>query len=105
MRIRILDGPIKTTEAQRQYIDRNIGAAATRLAELDFVIDVRLTDLNGPRGGVDKSVSVVLTPPGISGIRVEEKATEYYAAIDAAAATLKHTIARELDKTKTNGPR
>lgn len=105
MRIRILDGPIKTTDAQQQHIERKIGGAAARLAELDFVIDVRLTDLNGPRGGVDKSVSIVLTPPGLAPIRVEEKAAEYYAAIDAAAATLKHTIARELDKAKTNGPR
>lgn len=105
MRIRILDGPIKTTEAQRDYIERKIGNAASRLAELDFVVDVRLNDLNGPRGGVDKSVSIVLTPPGLPGIRVEEKAIEYYAAIDAAASTLKHTISRELEKTKTNGPR
>lgn len=105
MQIRILDGPIKTTDAQRHYVEAKVGNAASRLSELDFVIDVRLTDLNGPRGGVDKGVSIVLTPPGLATIRVEEKAIEYYAAIDAAAATLKHTIARELEKTKANGPR
>jgi ribosome-associated translation inhibitor RaiA len=38
-------------------------------------------------------------------LRVEERAAHYYAAIDAAAATLKRSIARELEKTKANGPR
>jgi ribosome-associated translation inhibitor RaiA len=38
-------------------------------------------------------------------LRVEERAADYYAAIDAAAATLKRSIARELEKTKANGPR
>lgn len=105
MNIRILDGAIKTSDAQRTYIDERIGAAASRLSELDFVIDVRLADLNGPRGGIDKTVSIVLTPPGLSSLRVEERAADCYGAIDAAAATLKRVIARELEMTKANGPR
>ncbi len=103
--IRILDGNIKTSDAQKAYIDQKVGAAASRLSELDFVIDVRLADLNGPRGGIDKTVSILLTPLGMQSLRVEERAAHYYAAIDAAAATLKRSIALELEKTKANGPR
>jgi len=105
MDIKIFDGSIKTSEAEREYILTRVGAAAARLKDARGEIDVRLSDLNGPKGGVDKQCSIVLTPPGLSTIRVEEQAPDYYAAIDAASATLKRTVARVLEKTKTNGSR
>ncbi len=105
MEIRLFDGSIKTSEAQRDYIMTKVGAAAGRLKDSMCTVDVRLTDLNGPRGGFDKQCSIVVTPPGLATLRVEEQAADYYAAIDAAAATLKESLARSLERTKANGPR
>ncbi len=105
MDIKIFDGSIKTSEAQYDYIMNKVGAAAGRLKDAACTIDVRLTDLNGPKGGIDKQCSIVVTPPGLGTLRVEEQASEYYAAIDAAAATLKKALARSLERTKINGPR
>ncbi len=105
MNIRVLDGSIKTSEAQNEYIMTKVGAAIARLKDTTCTIDVRLTDLNGPKGGVDKQCSIVLTPPGGSTIRVEEQASEYYVAIDAAAAAIKKSLARALERNKANGAR
>ncbi|MBS0191089.1 MAG: HPF/RaiA family ribosome-associated protein [Phycisphaerales bacterium] len=105
MEIRLFDGNIKTTDAERNYVVSKIGAAASRLKDAECVLDVRLTDINGPKGGVDKQCSVVLTPPGLRTLRIEEQAADYYAAIDAAAATLKQSLTKALERTKTNGPR
>jgi len=105
MDINIFDGPIKTSNAQRDHILARVGAAAARLEGASGTIDVRMIDLNGPKGGVDKRCSIVLTPPGLATIRVEEQASDYYAAIDAASATLKRVVAKALEKTKSNGPR
>lgn len=105
MEIRIFDRRTKTSDAQHDYIMAKVGAAAGRLKDATCTIDVRLTDLNGPKGGVDKQCSIVVTPPGQATLRVEEQATEYHAAIDAAAATLKASVARLLERTKANGPR
>lgn len=105
MEISIFDGPIKTTDAQRDHILAKVGGASARLKDLAGNIDVRIADLNGPKGGIDKKCSIVLTPPGLATIRVEEQASEYYAAIDAASATLKRAIAKALEKSKVNGPR
>jgi putative sigma-54 modulation protein len=105
MDIKLFDGSIRTSQAEHDYVMTKIGAAAARLKEAECVIDVRLADTNGPRGGVDKQCSIVVTPPGQSTIRVEEHAAEYYAAIDAAAATLKKALTRSLERTKANGPR
>lgn len=105
MEIRLLDGSIKTSQAEYDYVMKKIGAAAGRLRDAVCTIDVRLTDLNGPKGGIDKQCSIVVTPPGLGTLRVEETAAEYYAAIDAAATTLKKSLARSLERTKANGPR
>lgn len=87
------------------YVMEKVGAAAASLKDASCTIDVRLTDLNGPKGGVDKQCSIVVTPPGQVTLRVEEEAADYYAAIDAAAATLKKSLAKALERTKSNGPR
>lgn len=105
MDIRILDGNIKTSDAQHDFIMKKVGAAAGRLKDAACTVDVRLSDLNGPKGGVDKRCSIVVTPPGHGTLRIEEDAAEYYDAIDAAAATLKSALARMLEKAKANGPR
>jgi len=105
MEIRIFDGDIKTSEAQREYIIARVGTAANRLKDAAFVIDVRLTDLNGPKGGIDKRCSIHATPPGGSPVVAEKHAPDYYAAIDAAAAVFKRSLAKSLEKVKSNGPR
>lgn len=105
MDITLFDGSIKTTQAQHDYVMTKVGAAAARLKDVPCIIEVRLTDINGTKGGIDKECSIVVTPPGLATLRVEERAAEYYAAIDAAAATLKKSLARTLERTKANGPR
>ncbi|MDZ4830354.1 MAG: HPF/RaiA family ribosome-associated protein [Phycisphaerae bacterium] len=105
MDIKIFDGKIKTSDAQHEYIMNKVGSASGRLEGTSCTVEVRLADVNGPKGGLDKTCSIVVTPPGHATLRIEEKAAEYYAAIDAAAATLKNSLARALERTKTNGPR
>lgn len=105
MDIKIFDGRIKTSEAQHDYIMKKVGAAARRLQDSSCEVVVRLGDLNGHKGGIDKNCSIQATVPGHGPVRVEEQAADYYAAIDAAAEALKRSLAKSLDKHKTNGPR
>lgn len=105
MDITIFDGDIKTSDAQRSYITEKFSAAASRLDDPATVIEVRLTDINGPRGGVDKKCAVLVRSPGREPLRVEELAEDYYPAIDAASSTLKRLLTRTLEREKTNGPR
>ncbi len=105
MDIRLFDGPIKTSDAQHRYVLTKVGAAAGRLKDQSPTIEVRLSDLNGPKGGVDKLCSIVARAPGLSPLRVEEVASGFYSAIDAASATLKRSLAKQLELGKANGPR
>lgn len=105
MNIRLFDGAIKTTAAQHEYITRRIGAAAARLGQAAGTVAVRLSDLNGPRGGVDKRCTVLVSRPGLATLRIESTAASYYAAIDEAASTLKRSLGRLLDRRKRGTPR
>ena len=105
MEVRIFDGNIKTSEAQHDYIMAKVGTAAGRLKDAPCMIDVRLTDVNGPKGGIDKRCSIDTTLPGRRSVSVEEHAADYYAAIDAAAVAIKRLLAKSLEKVKINGPR
>jgi len=105
MEIKIFDGSIKTSDGQHDYIMKNVVAAASRLKDTSCEVVVRLGDLNGHKGGVDKLCSIHVTAPGRASVRVEEHAPDYYAAIDAASAALKRSLAKSLEKIKTNGPR
>jgi putative sigma-54 modulation protein len=105
MDIRLFDGSIKTSQIQHEYVMTKVGAAAARLKDAACTIEVRLTDINGTKGGIDKQCSIVVTPPGLGTLHVEERAVAYYPAIDAAAAALKKSLARLLERTKANGPR
>ena len=105
MEIKILDGAIKTSQEQHDYIMNKVGSAASRLNDTSSEVVVRLSDTNGHRGGVDKLCTIHVTTPGMQSVRVEEHALEYYGAIDAASAALKRSLAKTLERQKTNGPR
>jgi len=64
--IRILSTDL--TEALQSYIQRRLQFSLDRFGERVGRVRVRITDLNGPRGGVDKSchVSAELLPSGIT---------------------------------------
>jgi putative sigma-54 modulation protein len=105
MRVRVFGRSLATSDAQRAFVQRKIGAALRRVRRLGGTADVRLADLNGPKGGVDQACTVVLTPPGLRTIRIEERAADSYAAVERAARRLRRTVARILDRRKTNGSR
>lgn len=98
MQIRLFDGPMRTSEAEFQYVLERIGSVARRLLARDADVAVRLSDVNGPRGGVDKRCSIQLVCARRGRLSVVECARTYYDAIDAAASTLKRALSKSLDR-------
>lgn len=65
-------------------------------------ITVRLSDVNGPRGGVDKRCVVKVTLPRLNEIIIDDIQADLYVAIframDRASRTVNRRLARLLDK-------
>ncbi len=81
-------------------IERSLRFALGRYGRQIERVVVRVDDLNGPRGGVDKQVKVQVTGPGIGVLVVEERHAELGAAVDRAASKADRAISRWLARAR-----
>jgi ribosomal subunit interface protein len=91
----------KVTTAIERHVDRRIRDAIGRASDSVTGTMVRLRDINGTRGGVDKACRVVVRVRGRSAIDVEAVDRNLYPAVDAAAAKLNRALRRHQRRRRT----
>ena len=96
MLINIYGHGLSVTSAIREHVDKRIRFALSRIGHRLRRIDVRLSDLNGPRGGMDKrcliEVRINRHPPVV----VTDVQSDLYSSIDRASARAGRTVMRRL---------
>lgn len=96
------------TEALRAHTRRRLHLALARVEDPILRVVVRLSDINGPRGGADKRCHIQVVLERLSDVIIEDTQRDLYAAIDRAAERVGHTVARRLarqrDPTRRPGP-
>lgn len=97
--IRILSTDL--TEALQSYIERRLHFSLGRFGKRVGRVKVRITDVNGFRGGVDKvcCVSAELLPSGVAVIQRAVDAN-LYVAIGRAVEGIGHSFARALGRNR-----
>lgn len=80
--------------ALKEYIERRLNAALARARHRVGRIVVRLSDLNGPRGGRDKVCQVSIAMPGQPEVIVRKVQEDMYFAIDSAVSRAAHCARR-----------
>jgi ribosome-associated translation inhibitor RaiA len=99
MNIQIRGIGIPPTEALAAHIERRIAFSLSRFsARLERIV-VRLSDLNGPKGGSDKVCRMGFTVKGLEPESVEARDADLYLAVDQAAAKAGRRVARMLERT------
>ncbi len=93
VRARRLDLP----PATREQVDRRLHYALSRFGTLLRSVKVFLSDMNGPRGGVDKLCRITIHGQALRPVVVEGLAPSLYAAIDVAADRAAHAVARRVE--------
>ena len=91
----------KVTDAIRRHVNRRVKAAIGRASGSVTGTMVRLRDVNGPRGGIDKACRVVIWLRGRGTVVVEAVDRDLYAAVDAAAAKLAKALRRHMRRRRT----
>jgi len=80
----------------RPYVERRLRFAFGRFAARVDEVIVRLTDVNGPRGGDGMRCRVEARLRGLAAVVVEDRASNLRHAIDLALARAGRSVAREL---------
>lgn len=84
------------TGALRQHVERRLAFALSRFEQRLSAVSLRLTDDNGPRGGVDKRCVLHLRMTGFAETVISERADNLYVAIDRVADRAARAVARHL---------
>ena len=98
MDMRITGNNLSVSDALKKYTERSLRAALAGVSRRLEEIEVRLSDVNGPRGGIDKlcGIRVVLRRAGV--VFVRASGGDAYSTVDKAAARLKSALGRRLGR-------
>ena len=88
------------TESLRNYTAKHMKFALHRNNKHILRACVRLADINGPRGGVDKRCQIELKLAGQNSIVIEDTEADLYVAIDRACERCMRTLTRRLERSR-----
>jgi putative sigma-54 modulation protein len=98
MRIDIHTAKFDLTDGLREHTERRVQFALSWAHANIRKISVRLSDINGPRGGADKSCRIQIPLARGKNIVVEDVEADLYVAIDRATDRAARAMGRELDR-------
>jgi putative sigma-54 modulation protein len=94
VRIQKIDIP----KAVHRYIERRLRFSLSRFEQRIRRVNVRIFDLNGPRGGADKCCRIAIRLVSSDAIVVQEVNTDLFMAIDRAAERAGQKLARRVHR-------
>ena len=100
MQISVSGDRVEVTTDLREYIDRRLHFALGRFGPAIDHVSVRVGDVNGPRGGVDKHclIAVKLRASRSNPIAVDDSNEDLYAAVTQASNRAGRTVARAVER-------
>lgn len=98
MRIEIQANGFQLTDALRQHAERRLQFALSWASNDVRKIVVRLSDINGPRGGKDKRCTIQIPLPRVQDVLIEDTESDLYVAIERAVDRAERALARKLER-------
>lgn len=86
------------TDALRSHAERRLRFALTCCADHIQRVVMRLSDINGPRGGADKRCHLQVVLAGLPDVIIEDIEADLYVAIDRACDRAGRTLVRKLGR-------
>jgi hypothetical protein len=87
-----------SASAIRTYAARRLSVALRRFERRIASVRIRVTDLNGPKRGVDTSCAMTARLVGGRDVVVEARTPVPFASVSQAAAKLREAVSRELGR-------
>ena len=107
MQIHIQSQGFILTDSLREHAERRLRFGLTHAGDHVRRVEMRLSDINGPRGGADKRCSIVVALESLPDVVIEDVENDLYVAIDRAADRSSRAVARCLERKREHvaGPR
>jgi putative sigma-54 modulation protein len=93
-------GDLKNTAALREHVLRSAHFQLGRFGQALSEVVVRVSDVNGPRGGVDKRCQVMAKGARIGTLAIDELNGDAKAAIDLALDRASHRVGQQLERSR-----
>jgi len=94
MRLQIGGNPVRISERLRSHVERRVFFCLSRFGDAVESVRVRLSDVNGPRRGVDRVCRVLANVRGAGVIVVEDRDRSYTQAVNGALQRTARHVAR-----------
>jgi putative sigma-54 modulation protein len=101
VQIDVLCRPFSLKPEHSDWVRQRVAAALKTADHRVVRANVRIADINGTRGGVDKSCLITATLKGMQPAIAEARATDIDAAVDLAAQRLRHGLRTRLGRRRT----
>ena len=98
MQIDIQARDFSLTDALREHAHRRLRSALSCCDEHIQRVAMRLSDINGPRGGEDKRCHLRVVLAGLPDVVIEDIEADLYVAIDRATDRAGRTVVRRIDR-------
>lgn len=89
------------TDALQNHAQRRLRFALTCCDDRIQRIVMRLSDINGPRGGVDKHCHLQVVLTGLPDVVIEDTEVDMYVAINRAVDRAGRTVVRKINRQQT----
>lgn len=104
MHIDIRSQGFDLTDGLRDHAERRLNFALDWARHNIGKVVLRLTDINGPRGGQDKRCQLRIPLPRMRAVVIEETAADLYLAIDRSIDRAGRALERRLSRQREFGP-
>jgi ribosome-associated translation inhibitor RaiA len=94
---------LEASGALREHAVRRIHYQLSRFGQEVRGIVLRIGDINGPRGGLDKRCQITARGKRFSVLSLDELSGDPYSAVDSAVHRMARAVGRELERLRATG--
>ena len=105
MRIQVHTQGFPLTTAIENRVQRQAARSLSRFEGELLALTAYLSDVNGPRGGVDKKVVMRASMAGLPPVSIATEHSDLYVAIDRTVKRLRRAVRRSLGRSRRVEPR